>query len=719
MLQDAQERVQAKPLWLSVTIALLLLAVMAWIRLMLVPDRVVPIGYGAPLIAFIWLRDRRLLWMTAGLFAILTWVKIFVVLPAAPGAINLHPGADALIIVLDLLVITGVVHLVIGARARLEGFNLQLGATNEDLLSREEEIARQNEELQSQSEELERQSEELRVANEELAQREQMLETMLDLSRALTVELTQGQIMERICETLWHLINGPESAAAILVKDGDHVTVRCHYGFGAEGIIEEKIAYKDSFASLVVAQMRTGYVEDVSLRPDLKLPRPATGEAVQAVLSAPLIIRGKAVGTLEIYSRVKRSWSDEHVALAESLAAQAAISLDNGILFEDVERERSRLSAVLRAVPFGLMICDENCNTVRANPAGAAMLNIPPETPLSVQEAFGHLVALEDGRQIGIEDHPIVIAARSGRETHGQENEWILAGGRRINVLISAVPVRERDGKVVGAVSVKADITPMKMLQREIDLRRREAEEANVRKTRFLAAASHDIRTPANAISLLAELIKRTADKPALAGECQALAGELHASSLSLVDLVTNVLDVTRFDTDKLELRESDFPLGALLDEEVRQVMPLAAAKGLELAAERVMPQVWLRADRIKLGRVVGNLLSNAIKFTDKGIVKVTTRRLADDGIQIAVTDSGIGISQDNLNKVFDEFYQISDPSRSKGSGLGLAISKRLIEAMGGGISVKSDMGNGSTFIITLSGSMLIPRPDAVAAVKP
>src|SRR5437763_15884806 len=148
--------------------------------------------------------------------------------------------------------------------------------------------------------------------------------------------------------------------------------------------------------------------------------------------------------------------------------------------------------------------------------------------------------------------------------------EWHLPGGRRVSIRISAVPVRDREGKVLGAVSVKADVTSMKTLQRELDLRRREAEEANVRKTRFLAAASHDIRTPANAISLLAELIKRTADSPSMAAEIPQLAEELRGSATALVNLVSNVLDVTRFDTDKLELHETEFPLTQLIDEETR-----------------------------------------------------------------------------------------------------------------------------------------------------
>ncbi|HEX8522423.1 MAG TPA: ATP-binding protein [Tepidisphaeraceae bacterium] len=661
-------------------------------------------------------RSKIWIWILCGLSLILTYVDAAYgppsTFPQAPVYFNRSIGAGALLLM--TIVVTAFMQL----RTSIEQARSDAEARNRDLELREEEIARQNEELQSQSEELERQSEELRVANEELAQRESMLETMLDLSRALTVELTQGQIMERICETLWHLINGADSATAILLKEGDDLNVKCHYGFGAEGISAEPVPYRDSFASLIISQMRSGYVEDLSLRPDLKFPRPASGEPMQAILAAPLLVRGRAVGTLEIYSRVKRSWSEEQVALAESLAAQAAISLENGMLFEEVERERGRLGTVLRAVPFGLLICDENCTNIRANPAGAAMLSVPVDTSMSSTEAFSHITAIEGGRTLAIDEHPIVLAARHGRETHGQESEWILPGGRRIHVLISAVPVRERDGNVIGAVSVKADITQMKLLQREIDLRRREAEEANVRKTRFLAAASHDIRTPANAISLLAELIKRTAENPSLIGETRQLASELHASSLSLVDLVTNVLDVTRFDTDKLELRESDFPLGALVEEEVRQAMPLAEAKKIKLAADRVNPPVWLRADRIKLGRIVGNLLSNAIKFTDEGNITLSAGRTEDGGIVISVTDTGVGIAPEHLGKIFDEFYQISDPSRSKGSGLGLAISKRLVEAMGGEIRVASEHRKGSTFAVILPASVVIPRAEAAVTAR-
>ena len=138
----------------------------------------------------------------------------------------------------------------------------------------------------------------------------------------------------------------------------------------------------------------------------------------------------------------------------------------------------------------------------------------------------------------------------------------------------------------MGAVCGFADITAQKALMRELELRRREAEEAAVRKTRFLASVSHDIRTPANAINLMAEVIKRTASTPDFASQIPALAGKLQANALSLVELVSDVLDLARYDTGKIELQESEFALAEVLNAEVVQLMPLAQEKGLALTVE-------------------------------------------------------------------------------------------------------------------------------------
>jgi signal transduction histidine kinase len=287
----------------------------------------------------------------------------------------------------------------------------------------------------------------------------------------------------------------------------------------------------------------------------------------------------------------------------------------------------------------------------------------------------------------------------------------VFPSGRRVQILVCAAPIRARNGAIVGGVAASADISDQKRLQVELDTRRREAEEASVRKSRFLAAVSHDIRTPANAISLLAELLQRTSASPSLAQEIPEIARDLKTSSLTLVNLVSDVLDLTRFDSGKVDLTEIEFPLGQMIQEECRQMQQLAKDKGLAFDCDPPAPLLVVRTDRVKLSRILGNLLSNAIKFTDEGRVSIDGARLADGSIQIRVRDTGVGIPPEHSERIFDEFFQLKSSGREKnnGSGLGLAICRRLAVAMGGEITVQSTVGMGSTFTVSLPPSVVVP----------
>ena len=247
-------------------------------------------------------------------------------------------------------------------------------------------------------------------------------------------------------------------------------------------------------------------------------------------------------------------------------------------------------------------------------------------------------------------------------------------------------------------------------LQQELDRRRQEAEEASARKTRFLAAVSHDIRTPTNAINLMAEVIGRMAATPAMAGQIPEMARKLRANALSLMGLVSEVLDIARFDSGKVDLQESDFSLGDLIQHECRQLVPLAEEKHLALTIHPPAQPVRVRTDRVKLLRVLNNLIGNAIKFTDAGEVEVSLALTPENQVVIRVRDTGVGIAAEHLTSIFDEFVQLRHPARDRGqgTGLGLAISKRLIEVMGGTIAVESTPGQGSTFTVTLPSTRVL-----------
>jgi signal transduction histidine kinase len=271
---------------------------------------------------------------------------------------------------------------------------------------------------------------------------------------------------------------------------------------------------------------------------------------------------------------------------------------------------------------------------------------------------------------------------------------------------------------LIGIDILESQRRSLKEQNEELERRRREAEEASVRKTRFLAAASHDIRTPVNTIGLMAEVLCRAADHPELAVQVPDIAHRLQANALALAELVGDVLDVARSDAAHAELRVSDFSLNDLLAQEGARALPLAQTKGLRLEVEAPAEPLWLRTDRVKLGRVVGNLLGNAVKFTDAGGVTVSAARAPGGMALVRVRDTGVGIPAGELEHIFDEFVQLCNPERdrSKGCGLGLAICRRLVEALGGSIAVESESGRGSAFTVRLPPSCVAETPASAPA---
>jgi PAS domain S-box-containing protein len=700
----------------SIGAAVILLV--AGLRLGLERTTLIPIAYGVPLLVCLWMQSRPLLWVMA---AALSLIGAAYFIRLAPSQIP--PGTnrliDFIIVELDTFTIAAVFHLLIGSRIALGDRNSELEESNQSLARREEIIATQNEELQAKTEELERQGEELRVTNEELEMRERMLEQLLQLSHSLTAELTRPQLTARLCEAASALLNVPGADAAILERHGSKMQVFTCNGSG-ETMQTDPIPWESSLAQLVMERDQTAYIEDLARRTDLHLPQSKDDRPIRSALATPLRINGKAIGTIEVYSPSPRNWSRKEIALVEALAAQASTSLENLHLFEEAEDQRRRLETIFRTLPVGVMISDASYNDVRMNAAGAAMVGDPLETNFARADAVGGRWWLEkNGQPLQLADQPLVRALHHGEEVRGQELEIAFVDRRRITLLVAAAPITDRQQRILGAVCTFVDITPLKKLQRELEDRRREAEEASLRKTQFLAAVSHDIRTPANAINLLAELLRRSSQQPHMVAEIPQMAADLQASSMSLVNLVSDVLDVTRYDYGRIDLHDTEFDLGELLEEQLRQLRPLAEAKGLTLESPILAPAtIHLRGDRTKLARVIVNLLGNAIKFTESG--RVVVRALALSGLsdtppqagelRLTISDTGVGVPPQYLSRIFDEFFQVKNPARdrNKGAGLGLAICKRLVDAMGGRLSVQSEVGIGTTFTVSLPDSMVL-----------
>ncbi|MBW4417867.1 MAG: PAS domain-containing protein [Myxacorys californica WJT36-NPBG1] len=247
--------------------------------------------------------------------------------------------------------------------------------------------------------------------------------------------------------------------------------------------------------------------------------------------------------------------------------------------------------------------------------------------------------------------------------------------------------------------------------RQQIELQNLKLTEAAQLKTQFLATMSHELRTPMNAIMGFSQLLLRhnkLEPKPA------AMVSRILNNSTNLLALINDILDLSKIESGRLELKPAKFNLSDLLLSTTEEMRSLAEQRNLTLRSESCLNNPWVTNDRYRLRQVLVNLLSNAIKFTDTGAVDVMIREVTPERIVISVQDTGVGIAQSDIQHIFEEFRQVdqSISRRYPGTGLGLAITRWLVQLMNGSISVESQVGQGSTF------SVEIPRDIALVSSR-
>ena len=346
---------------------------------------------------------------------------------------------------------------------------------------------------------------------------------------------------------------------------------------------------------------------------------------------------------------------------------------------------------------------------------------------LFVNEAFQRTYGYGEDELIG---KPITIV-RSDKNAPGvvreinpatQEGHWQgevqnrTKCGREFPVFLSTSLIRDETGRPFALIGVAQDITERKRAEMEMRRAKEDAEAATRAKSEFLANMSHEIRTPMNAIIGMTGLLLDTDLTP----EQQDFAETIRSSSEGLLTIINDILDFSKIESGRLEIERHPFDLRGCLDAALDLFTEKAAGKGLDLACvlDEGVPDTVL-GDDMRLRQILANLLGNAVKFTQKGevVVSVTSRRLdSTDGhdpsagnpqmheVHFAVADTGIGIPDDRMGRLFQSFSQVDASTTRKygGTGLGLAISKRLCELMGGSMWVESTPGKGSTFHFTV-----------------
>ncbi len=315
------------------------------------------------------------------------------------------------------------------------------------------------------------------------------------------------------------------------------------------------------------------------------------------------------------------------------------------------------------------------------------------------------------------EDVPVLLeslsAIRDGNESNGIWRHR-RKDGTVIDVEITsyALNFAGRDAEVVVAVDVtqrKRDeaekrkfMDSLAATNQELELRNREVERATKLKSKFLASMSHELRTPLNAIVGFSDLLAEGTPGE-LNDKQKRFVNHIKQGSAHLLQLINDILDLSKIEAGQLELRCEDFQVKDALPEVLSTIRPLAMAKNIQVQ-HKLKADLSVHADRVRFKQVLYNLLSNAVKFTPKdGRIDIDCVEKGNE-VCISVTDTGIGIRAEDQAVVFEEFRQVegNTDTANEGTGLGLAITKRLVEQQGGKISLESEPGKGSRFTFTL-----------------
>ncbi len=590
---------------------------------------------------------------------------------------------------------------------------------------------------------------------EKRRQSQEEVKTLLNETKELYrigVSLTSADSLEEGLDTLLtealRTLNAPAGSIALYNEKDDSLNIKALKGFASNS--PQVICWTRRSGGMtdhILSKRIPTIIPDINECPFVDM-RGFIKEGAKSIVAVPLFANDKVIGILYIDDFKIRDWTQKEVEFLTLMGIQAAYAIEKFRLIERISETQNYLKSVLDNSADAIITTDQETRIVEFNKGASRILGYSREEVAGTKAADLWVRPQERKEILGMLE----------KEGYVLNYETLLKAkdGRYVDISLTLSHLRGGGG-LLGTVGISKDITEKKRLERAVEERNLELQEMNEKleekvfertkdlekanrdlarsnklKSQFIATMSHELRTPLNSILGFSELLTDEIYGP-LTEKQKRHVSNIYNSGSHLLQLINNILDIAKIESGKLELNYEVFPVRQAIAEVEMVVKSLADKKrqNLTVRADENIP--LLRADRVKLKQILYNLLSNAVKFTpEHGNVFLDVRSVKGpdlpafvksmniypekgEFIRLCVTDTGIGIKQEDRERIFSEFEQ-GDSSFSRkyeGTGLGLALTKRLVELHGGEIFVESAEGEGSTFTI------LIPLSDIRGHEKP
>ena len=569
--------------------------------------------------------------------------------------------------------------------------------------------------------------------------RAQELDLLHRLALTFARSLRLTEILEAVCRAYVEALGADHSGAASWEKEKGYGVVVAEYP--TLGFLGIRIQVDNAFARQALETGEPQWAWDVLQDGRLEATGPLLADlGIRSIAIVPLVARGEVIASVGLdYMRDHHAFTPEELRLAHTIAQQAAIALENAMLYEQAERQARRIqtaaeiSRTIASVLEVETLLQRAVDLVRERfdyyYVGAFLMDPSGEWAVlraGTGEAGRRMVAQGHRLRVGGES---MVGQACARRQPVIAQDVREAEARYVNPLLPdtraemALPLIVGD-RLLGALTIQANrphaFTPEDlavlgivadhlavalqnaMLYEEQKQTAKRLRELDRLKTQFIANMSHELRTPLNSIIGFSRVLLKGIDGPLTDLQRQDLMAIYNAGQ-HLLGLINDILDLSKIEAGKMELHFSEVDMREIIRGVMSTAVGLTRDKPIELRQEvpEGLPPVWADAQRAR--QVLLNLVSNAAKFTDQGFIAV--RASADAHfVTISVQDTGIGIPREKQKEIFQEFTQVESGTtrRYGGTGLGLAIARRLVELMGGRIWVESEVGKGSTFYFTL-----------------